>query len=90
MANLKELAKVNFYAGPPDEAHSDRLVWDGDDYAMEVIIQADGLVAVMSSGNCKWITSIDIDNIKNSIDHALEDACNLGRIANYSRDPERN
>ena len=87
--DLTGFAKFQFYAGKPTTARVDELIWKGHDYDMAVRFDGPALVAVMTSGNCEWKTNIDMLDITASIDAALEDACDLGRTANYSKDPER-
>lgn len=87
--DLRQFAKTNFYAGPPTSATENKLIWDGQEYSMVVYTEGDAIVAMMHSGNMEWRTYISLGDIKGQINACLEDACDLGRIANYSRDPER-
>jgi hypothetical protein len=84
---LRQIVDTTFYAGPPTRATESELVWDGHDYAMRVVTEgSDALVAIMTSGNMEWRTYIGTSDIKGQIDAALQDACDLGRIANWSND----
>lgn len=88
--DLMDFANVEFYAGRPDEASAKRLAWNGNDYSMSVEFDSQGaLVATMTSGNCEWKTSLEGASFKLGVNMALEDACRLGQIVNYSADPER-
>lgn len=80
---------AQFYAGKPTLVEPYRLVWDALDYHMEVVAAGDSLTAIMSSGKCEWRTSIDPSQFMSDVNEALEDACYLGRAANFIPEPER-
>lgn len=85
--DLSKFAKTQFYAGPPDEATPDRLLWKAwYGHTMEVKNIDGDPIAVMCHGQTEWRASIDPEDIVKSIDAALENACDLGRIANESND----
>lgn len=87
MIDLTQFAKTQFYAGKPDEASPSLLRWKDHESEMEVRSDANGnITAVMMSGNMEWQCALDKDSLKESIDAALEDACDLGRSANWSND----
>lgn len=75
-----------FYAGRPKIASETELKWRGHDYSCRVESGSDGIFAEMNSGQMVWRCPIDPENFIQDVDGALEDACNLGRIANWSND----